>query len=85
VTGGGGYTKQNVARCWTVETGVLVDRDLPNGELTLRAPTTLASPPTSSPLFHMRGLKKSALFTAEQIASHFSHQPLPFLMSTFVF
>lgn len=33
MTGGGGYTKQNVARCWTVETGVLVDKDLPNGEL----------------------------------------------------
>lgn len=30
VTGGGGYTKQNVARCWTVETGVLVDTQLPN-------------------------------------------------------
>ncbi|CAA0384448.1 unnamed protein product [Arabidopsis thaliana] len=23
VTGGGGYTKENVARCWTVETGIL--------------------------------------------------------------
>lgn len=31
VTGGGGYTKENVARCWTVETGVLLDSDLPNG------------------------------------------------------
>ena len=31
VTGGGGYTKENVARCWTVETGVLLDTDLPNG------------------------------------------------------
>ncbi|XP_062073266.1 histone deacetylase 17-like [Humulus lupulus] len=30
VTGGGGYTKENVARCWTVETGVLLDRELPN-------------------------------------------------------
>lgn len=30
MTGGGGYTKQNVARCWTVETGVLVEADLPN-------------------------------------------------------
>lgn len=33
VTGGGGYTKENVARCWTVETGVLLDTDLPNGTL----------------------------------------------------
>jgi len=33
VTGGGGYTKENVARCWTVETGVLVDTELPNGIL----------------------------------------------------
>ncbi|KAF9596994.1 hypothetical protein IFM89_014708 [Coptis chinensis] len=33
VTGGGGYTKENVARCWTVETGVLLDTDLPNGLL----------------------------------------------------
>ncbi|KAG0493024.1 hypothetical protein HPP92_006422 [Vanilla planifolia] len=30
VTGGGGYTKENVARCWTVETGVLLDAELPN-------------------------------------------------------
>ncbi|XP_034219933.1 histone deacetylase 9 isoform X2 [Prunus dulcis] len=30
VTGGGGYTKENVARCWTVETGVLLDSELPN-------------------------------------------------------
>ncbi|KAJ9558919.1 hypothetical protein OSB04_013533 [Centaurea solstitialis] len=30
VTGGGGYTKENVARCWTVETGVLLDTELPN-------------------------------------------------------
>jgi len=35
VTGGGGYTKENVARCWTVETGVLVDTELPNGILVL--------------------------------------------------
>lgn len=31
VTGGGGYTKENVARCWAVETGVLLDTELPNG------------------------------------------------------
>ncbi|GER57108.1 histone deacetylase [Striga asiatica] len=30
VTGGGGYTKENVARCWTVETGALLDVELPN-------------------------------------------------------
>lgn len=30
VTGGGGYTKENVARCWSVETGVLLDTELPN-------------------------------------------------------
>lgn len=28
VTGGGGYTKANVARCWTYETGVLVEKQL---------------------------------------------------------
>ncbi len=28
VTGGGGYTKQNVARAWALETGVLLDRPL---------------------------------------------------------
>lgn len=33
VTGGGGYTKENVARCWTLETGVLLDTELPNGML----------------------------------------------------
>lgn len=31
VTGGGGYTKENVARCWAVETGVLLDTELPDG------------------------------------------------------
>ena len=31
VTGGGGYTKENVAKCWAVETGVLLDTELPNG------------------------------------------------------
>eukprot|EP00253_Pinus_taeda_P029905 PITA_29905 len=30
VTRGGGYTKENVARCWSVETGVLLDTELPN-------------------------------------------------------
>ncbi|KAG5577957.1 hypothetical protein H5410_058091 [Solanum commersonii] len=30
VTGGGGYTKENVARCWALETGVLLDTELPN-------------------------------------------------------
>ena len=29
VTGGGGYTKRNVSRCWTNETAVLLDRKLP--------------------------------------------------------
>ncbi|KAG6436955.1 hypothetical protein SASPL_101862 [Salvia splendens] len=28
VTGGGGYTKENVARCWTVETGALLGVEL---------------------------------------------------------
>ena len=28
VTGGGGYTKQNVARAWALETGVLLDRPM---------------------------------------------------------
>jgi len=30
VTGGGGYTKHNVARCWAYETAVLVDKEVPN-------------------------------------------------------
>jgi acetoin utilization deacetylase AcuC-like enzyme len=30
VVGGGGYTIRNVARCWTYETGVLLDLELPN-------------------------------------------------------
>ncbi len=29
VLGGGGYTVRNVARCWTYETSICVDRDLP--------------------------------------------------------
>tara|TARA_B100000482_G_scaffold168005_1_gene133157 strand:+ start:1137 stop:2429 length:1293 start_codon:yes stop_codon:yes gene_type:complete len=29
MTGGGGYTKSNVSRCWTNETAVLLDRKLP--------------------------------------------------------
>lgn len=28
--GGGGYTIENVARCWTYETGVILGEDLPN-------------------------------------------------------
>ncbi|KAI3461314.1 hypothetical protein Pfo_017977 [Paulownia fortunei] len=30
VTGGGGYTKENVSRCWTLETGALLGVELPN-------------------------------------------------------
>eukprot|EP01017_Pseudomicrothorax_dubius_P045809 TRINITY_DN7980_c0_g1_i5.p1 TRINITY_DN7980_c0_g1~~TRINITY_DN7980_c0_g1_i5.p1 ORF type:complete len:132 (+),score=40.81 TRINITY_DN7980_c0_g1_i5:115-510(+) len=30
VLGGGGYTLRNVARCWTYETGILLDEELPN-------------------------------------------------------
>jgi hypothetical protein len=30
VTGGGGYTKENVARCWCYETGILVDGKMEN-------------------------------------------------------
>jgi hypothetical protein len=30
VLGGGGYTIRNVARCWTYETSVLTETDLPN-------------------------------------------------------
>ena len=28
--GGGGYTIENVSRCWTYETGIALDEDLPN-------------------------------------------------------
>ena len=27
---GGGYTLRNVARCWTYETSLLVDEEIPN-------------------------------------------------------
>jgi len=30
VLGGGGYTVRNVARCWTYETSLLVDQDIPD-------------------------------------------------------
>jgi histone deacetylase 3 len=30
VLGGGGYTARNVARCWTYETSICVDKDLPD-------------------------------------------------------
>ncbi|TPX37298.1 hypothetical protein SeMB42_g00223 [Synchytrium endobioticum] len=30
VLGGGGYTIRNVSRCWTYETGILTDTELPN-------------------------------------------------------
>jgi acetoin utilization deacetylase AcuC-like enzyme len=30
VLGGGGYTVRNVARCWTKETGVILNQDLEN-------------------------------------------------------
>lgn len=35
VTGGGGYTKHNVARCWTYETAILLDQ-----QVVLALPTT---------------------------------------------
>jgi hypothetical protein len=41
VTGGGGYTKENVARCWAVETGVLLDTELPNGILFIHSSSSL--------------------------------------------
>lgn len=28
--GGGGYTKRNVARCWTYETGVILNEEISN-------------------------------------------------------
>ena len=28
--GGGGYTIENVARCWTYETGLMLDKDINN-------------------------------------------------------
>eukprot|EP00850_Spirogloea_muscicola_P019369 SM000189S04086 [mRNA] locus=s189:244964:248735:+ [translate_table: standard] len=40
VTGGGGYTKQNVARCWTVETATLLDTTLPDGQHVRSWPST---------------------------------------------
>ena len=30
VLGGGGYTKRNVARCWTYETGVILNEEISN-------------------------------------------------------
>lgn len=30
VLGGGGYTKRNVARCWTYETAVLLEEQISN-------------------------------------------------------
>ena len=30
VLGGGGYTKRNVARCWTSETAVILDEEISN-------------------------------------------------------
>ncbi len=31
--GGGGYTIRNVARCWTYETAVALDEEVPNGSV----------------------------------------------------
>lgn len=31
ILGGGGYTKKNVSRCWTHETAICLNVDLPNG------------------------------------------------------
>jgi len=43
VTGGGGYTKENVARCWSVEIAVLLDTELPN-EIPVRGHFSLHFP-----------------------------------------
>ena len=32
ILGGGGYTIRNVARCWTYETSVALECDIPNGK-----------------------------------------------------
>ena len=32
VIGGGGYTLRNVPRCWTYETAICVNEELPNGK-----------------------------------------------------
>ena len=34
VLGGGGYTIRNVARCWSLETAVLLDKELDDGNFT---------------------------------------------------
>lgn len=41
VLGGGGYTIQNVSRCWAFETGLLVNKSL-NGPI-----------PVDDPFFHL--------------------------------
>lgn len=35
MVGGGGYTPRNVARCWTYETALAVDKDIPDGVFTM--------------------------------------------------
>ena len=36
--GGGGYTIRNVARCWTYETAVALDTDIPDGKVMVFMP-----------------------------------------------
>lgn len=33
MVGGGGYTPRNVARCWTYETALAVDREVADGTI----------------------------------------------------
>ncbi|KAL6577415.1 Histone deacetylase 9 [Orobanche minor] len=57
VTGGGGYTKENVARCWTVETGALLGVELPNdkflGDLS-RCDQSIRSPREGDHLYFLK-------------------------------
>lgn len=41
IVGGGGYTLRNVPRCWVYETGLLLNEDLPNGNLLIESKNSL--------------------------------------------
>lgn len=82
VTGGGGYTKQNVARCWTVETGALVDTELPieipyNDYYNYFKPDCLLRIPNSNPVDNLNSKTYLSSVKAEVLENlrHIIHAP----------
>eukprot|EP00891_Asterochloris_glomerata_P007122 jgi/Astpho2/7122/e_gw1.00110.3.1_t len=82
VTGGGGYTKKNVARCWTYETAVLLGREEdvaepipPNRYISHQASLANKSGHPSFPNLNTREYLDKIKETVLENLRHLSHAP----------